>query len=595
MPPFRGQANEPDNRPGHRVWRWTLLSLLWTAFWTALFAPARLVLFLFARLLLSGRRVLRVPLGASRLGDPPLSPAEAVLLLDEIAKDRRIRAIVLDLRGLSGGFAAVEDLRAAVLRLRSAGKLVVTHLDGVTLKDLSLAAAADRIWLTPSGESWLMPLGTEQMHLAGAFARFGVQVQMLSAGTFKSFAERYSRSAPSPAARVATETVLQGIQDQVLNNIASDRRISRAPVDSLLESSPAPAEALLAAGIVDALYYPDQAKEGLSELLDGAGRPRGLAGWDRLRRWDRFLSGASQRSPRILVVHLEGPVVMGAEAMGGGGPRIDADRVCAALDALSPDWGLSAVVLAINSPGGSALASDLIGRSVQRLGARLPTIAVLGDVAASGGYYIAAPAAEIIARPSTITGSIGVVGGKLVFREAAARFGVHAASIGLGADAGLMSAFQPWTPDQERRYEASMRRTYARFLAVVAGGRGRPVAAIEPFAQGRIWTGRQALAHGLVDHLGDLSFALERARIRAGLDSDTATVGHLHFRPPRMRVLQTLLGLGQARVGPDLWGAAADSLGPLSFVLSSLWKNPGEPLVIAPLELDLAWAKTVSQ
>jgi protease-4 len=457
-------------------------------------------------------------------------------------------------------------------------------------------AAVDRGSLTPSGEVLLTGFASSQTFLADALALLGVRATLMSAGTYKSFGERFTRNAPSAPHREAVTHVLGGLWDEALATIAADRRQSSAQIGALLGRAPLDPADLHAAGGVDQLAYPDQAAAEVDQLLGGPAPTRSLRWWWRLRRAEAGLRGFIAGGPRLCVVELDGPISAGPPGPGERGPRIDPEEVVPLLDALREDPSVAGVVLAIHSPGGSALASDLIARAVRRLADTRPVIALLGDVAASGGYYIAAPCSEIIARPSTITGSIGVVGGKIVLRDALTRFGVHPESITVGPDAELLSPLTGWDRDQADRFRASLQRTYARFLAVVAGGRGLPLAAVEAVAEGRIWTGRQALAHGLVDRLGDLEVALSRLRLLAGVAPGAGRV-HVHrFAPPRHGLLRLLLAQVRApqakapRLPAAVFAALGGQGGALGVVLEELWLRPLAPLCVAPLELDAAWA-----
>ncbi|MBL8618858.1 MAG: signal peptide peptidase SppA [Deltaproteobacteria bacterium] len=540
---------------------------------------------------LRGRPALRVPLGADR--DTPEAPA---VLLRALADEPAVRAVDLDLRDFAVGGATLEDLRGAVLALRAAGKLVSAHADTVGLRGLQLLSAVDHGSLTPSGEVLLTGFASSQTFFADALALVGVRAELMSAGTYKSFGERYTRNAPSGPHREAVAHVLTGLWDEALATIAADRRRPVAALGALLGKAPLDPAALHAAGGVDQLAYPDQAAAELEQLLGGPRPSPSLGWWWRLRRAEARLRGFIRGGPRLCVVELDGPISAGAPGPGERGPRIDPDELVPVLDALREDPSIAGVVLAINSPGGSALASDLIARAVRRLADTRPVIALLGDVAASGGYYIAAPCSEIIARPSTITGSIGVVGGKIVLRDALTRLGVHPESITVGPDAELHSPLTGWDRDQADRFRASLHRTYARFLAVVAGGRGLPVEAVAAVAEGRIWTGRQALTHGLVDRLGDLEVALGRLRLLAGLPPGAGRVLRHRFEPPRHGLLRLLLSQVRApaasapRLPSAVFAALGGQSGALGVVLEELWLRPMAPLCVAPLELDAAWA-----
>jgi protease-4 len=266
---------------------------------------------------------------------------------------------------------------------------------------------------------------------------------------------------------------------------------------------------------------------------------------------------------------------------GGSNSKIAADRVVPVLESLAEDDGCKAVVLAVTSPGGSALASDLIARAIRKLMEKRPVVAWFGDVSASGGYYISAPATEIVANPGSITGSIGVVGGKIVIGDAIARAGIHHETIAAGPDTTMMGPWDGFTEDQRERFRASLIRVYERFIQVVSAGRKIPERSVLDVAEGRVWTGQQALERGLVDHLGGLDLALERARKLAGMQLPQR-VDHIRFMPSRLRALSSLRRdtlAGPASVLERLWKTST------AVLFSAVWHHPMEPLMVLPWEL----------
>jgi protease-4 len=548
-------------------------------------APARLGVGLVRRVQLRGRVVVEVGLGHDgSAGRRSLASDLAVLEgLRRMADDPAVRAVVVDLRNISAGWATLQQLRQALVHLRDCGKLVVTHLDAASTREVYLASAADRVWLTPSGEVFLQGVGAHMSFYGDALKRVGVVVELEAAGAYKSFGEPFTRAWPTRANREQTGELVGDLQEQLVSTIAAARGLSAEAVVGLMAESPLSAERALEAGLVDALAYPDQAHDRLEELLDGARRVsfRRYARWS---RWSRRLAALGRGADQVAVVHLEGSIVQGAETSGGAGHRIDADRVVPVLDHLRRDPHVRAVVLYVNSPGGSALASDLIARAVRRIVEKKPVVALFGDVSASGGYYLSAPALELFAEAGTITGSIGVVGGKLALGPAAERFGVHHERIAAGPDSGLLNPWAPLTPDQRRRFRETLTRTYDRFLKVVSAGRKQPIEAIHAVAQGRVWTGQQALERGLVDHLGGLPDALRRVRVLAGIDPANDRVQHVRFAPPRYRVLQALLAGGvQAR---DLVSLALDSLGTAGRLARMVRDRPMQALLLLPYDIE---------
>lgn len=533
-----------------------------------------------------GRVVVKAKLGSDGSGGRRSLAGDVALLeaLRRISDDPKVRGVVVDLRNVTVGWATLQELREAIEELRSNGTLVVTHLDTASTRELVLASAADRVWLTPSGDVFLQGVGAHLNFYGDALKGLGVVVDMEAAGAYKSFGEPFTRAFPTQANREQTGALVGDLQAQLVAQLAEARGLEPATVEALMAESPLSADRALEAGLVDGLAYADQADDRLEDLLDGA-RTVSLRAYSRWARWEERLRRLTQAHQHVAVVHLEGPIVHGAEAAGGAGPRIDADRVVPVLESLRRDGSAQAVVLYVNSPGGSALASDLIARSVRRIVEKKPVVALFGDVSASGGYYLSAPALELFARPGTITGSIGVVGGKVALGPALERVGVHHERIAAGPDSGLMNPWSPLTPDQRRRFRQTLSRTYDRFLKVVSAGRKQPVEAIHAVAQGRVWTGRQALDNGLVDHLGGLDEALARVRVLASMDPRHDRVLHVRFPPPRYQVLQALMA-GGAQVR-DLVGAALGSLGPAGRMASMVRQHPMQPLMLLPYEVDL--------
>lgn len=497
--------------------------------------------------------------------------------LRALAEAPEVRAVHLQVQQVAAGWATLSEARAALLAVKEAGKLVVVELDHVGNAELYLASVADRVWMRPVGELHALGVAATLRFAGDALARLGLTVDLEAAGAYKSFGETFRRSYASPENREATASIVAELQEELEAGIAAGRRLDRAAVRAALLDAPLDAEATRARGLVDAVGWPDQVGADLDRRLGGERSVVPFARWWAVTSArDRF-AGWMTDAPVVAVVHLRGTVVDGEGAPGG--ELIAAHPVARTLARLREDDDVVAVVLAIRSPGGSAAASDLLWRAVSRLQERKPVVACFGDVAASGGYYLAAPAAEIVAAPTTLTGSIGVVGGKVVYGEALARLGVHAETV-LGAPrAAMLRADRPFDAEERARFRTSLERFYRTFLDRVAGGRRRPVAAIEPVARGRVWTGRQALAHGLVDHLGGTTLAVERAQRLAGA-RDALRVD-LHARPPGGRLIR-LARRWLLTAVPE-----AARLPRLSASTELLLDAPGAPLAIWPWDLEV--------
>jgi protease-4 len=321
----------------------------------------------------------------------------------------------------------------------------------------------------------------------------------------------------TPESREAMQSIVGSLHTDFVEAIARGRGIEKTVVEEALEKAPLSPETAVAMGLITGVGWEDEVAAEVNKRFD---EPDILefSRWARVALRKSALESWGAASPTIAVVVLKGAIVDGSGTPGAA--TLPALPACEALDALVEE-SVAGVVLAIDSPGGSAVASDRIWRSVVRLARTKPVVAWMGSVAASGGYYIAAGATEIVALPTTITGSIGVVGGKLSLGEALSQQGVHVEHIAATSQATMMSAIYRFSQGQRNSFRASLERVYQTFLERVSAGRRRPVRDILPYAGGRVWTGRQAIERGLVDRLGGLqgspSAAVERAASLAGI------------------------------------------------------------------------------
>ena len=538
------------------------------------------------RLRLRGHGIVRLRLARDRASKPGNLAGDRMLVeaIREMAQDAAVRVVVVDLRDAGGGWASLQELRSALADLRASGKLVVTHVDSMDLRTLYLSSAMDRVWMTPTGMALLSPIGARMQFFGDALAALGVEVEVVAAGDYKSLGERFSRAFASAPNREALSTVLADLESILVEEVATARGVPEDTIRTVLQAGPLEPAELVQHGLIDGVAYPDEAFEHLEALAGRRPSAIGFGGYLFWKRLERRLAELGATRDDVAIVHLEGTIVHGAEGGGGSGSRIDPERVVPVLDRLREQRSIRAVVLYIDSPGGSALASDLIARSVGRLTREKPVIAAFHNVSASGGYYLAAPATEIVAREGTITGSIGVIGGKVVIGGALARVGVHGETVSPTPGAGFLGPWRGFDRFERERYRTMLQRTYDRFLAVVSGGRKRPVDAIHAVAQGRIWTGRQALEHGLVDHLGGLDVAVQRAQGLASLEPHRGRLRHVRFPPPRLGALRSL-----ARRRADTDGVlelVLERLGGAGTVARLLHDAPGAPLAVLPWDID---------
>ena len=557
-------------------------------FLTLLTSPVRILVTCLFWLKRRKRSVVTWTVGGGRRPMEPKVFDNTLDTLDCVAQDPRIAGLRIEIRSLRLGWSQLYRLQAAIAGVAQSGTRVEAVLSSGGGRELLLASAAHRISMPPPGELYLAGVATPVRFYGDALASIGVEADLESAGAYKSFGEAYTRSHPTPENREAMEHLLEGLHGYWKDVLCEGRGLGEAEFEKALVASPISAADAVERGLIDAASYPDEDQDGWEELLGGPPREVPLASYGRLSRILRKLPKLARRRTQVAVVHLDGPVVERREQMPRSGRVIASDDVVPVLDDLAENERIEAVVMAVNSPGGSALASDLIARSVSALAEKKPVVAAMGNVAASGGYYISAKAHEIWAHRATITGSIGVVGGKIVLGGALARVGVHNTWMGPAPDPGLLTPHARFSVDQRRRFRASLKRVYERFCGIVAEGRGKSPEEVEAVAQGRVWTGTQAVENGLVDQLGSVEDALRSAAARAEIDPERIKSVPIRFEPPKFGAVSQLVG---SQIGLGFDSGMVRQLGGDSLALQMIYSAPAEPLALESWVLDEgAWS-----
>ena len=443
-------------------------------------------------------------------------------------QDDRVRALVVKVGGGQIGLARMQEIREAVASFRESGKLAVAWAE--TFGEFThgnvpyyLATAFDRIYLQPSGSVGLTGVAVEQLFLHDALAKIGVAFQSAKRYEYKSAADPLTERGFTPAAREATERLAVSIAEQISAAIAERRGMTVEDARALLDRGPFLAADALSEGLVDALGYRDEV---YADVRKEAGADAVLQYVARYQRAHILAQRARQLSKQrerfVAVIYASGPIKSGRSTRSPlGGGAMGSDTVSAALRSALHDERARAVLLRVNSPGGSAVASDTIWREVVRIrAAGKPVVVSMGDVAASGGYYISMAADIIVAQPGTLTGSIGVILGKPVLADALERAGITTDSVSVGTGATMFAPTHPFTDEEWQRINTWLDAVYRDFTEKVASGRRMPVDRVDQVARGRVWTGADAAGNGLVDELGGLQAAAEIARRRAGLPAD---------------------------------------------------------------------------
>lgn len=466
---------------------------------------------------------------------PPLL-TDVTAALRKAADDPEVAGLLLVIEPLDIGFGGVQELVAALEAFRASEKPCVAHADEYGNKEYLLAAACGRVEVSPAGIVLVNGLHVTETYYKGTLDRIGVDPELEHVGDFKSAVEPFERTAPSEEARMATDAVLDSLYGQFVDAIARARGMEQDRVRSLLDRPPLSPNLALEAGMVDAVAFEKEAREaaGDDDAID-------------LSDYVRKVRRARSKGVRIAVVHADGSIVSGKSRIGVLGGRFVGDEdTVELLEDVRDDDDVAAVVLRVNSPGGSGLASDNIWRALQEVREEKPVVVSMSDVAASGGYYIAAGSDLIVAQPATLTGSIGVFGGKMNVAGLYEKIGLTRHVYKRGEMADLFSSTSAFSEDGRARFRAYLDAFYALFLERVSEGRNLDVAQVHASAQGRVWTGEQALDRGLVDELGGLDVAIQRARELAGVEGET---GILRLPAEKTIVEQLLEELTQPGTG----------------------------------------------
>lgn len=460
-------------------------------------------------------------------GGAPRSFFQFLDLVDELAEVDEAE-VLLDLSaGFQFNLPQLRELERAIGRVHAAGKTITCYLENAGVGAFQLAAQCDRVLMADMGSVDLRSPAMNVMHFKDALDLLGVQVEVTRVGAFKGAVEPYMLPSMSQHLRAHYEAMLGSMNADIVRRIAAGRKLTEGKVRELQATRLFTAKQALLEGLVDRLVPWAGAERALAkvrggdgfELVDVAPKKKKQRR-DLMSLFTNMLRAEKEEEiedPQIVVMHLAGGIVDGAEPSAGSmvsGPAV------ARLDELADNDLVKGVVVRINSPGGSATASEAIRLALQRLAAKKPVVFSMGELAASGGYWITAIGEPILAEATTITGSIGVFGMRFQPGALMRRLGVRNEVVRLD-DGPLMDALdRPWSDDARERVQASVDEVYERFLAIVAASRGMDADAVDAIAGGRVWSGQQAVENGLVDRLGGVGDAIAVVRERAGIDGD---------------------------------------------------------------------------
>jgi len=434
--------------------------------------------------------------------------------LDTAKTDSRIKALVVKIGPLATGWAKLEEIRSHLVAFRESGKPSICYLggDGGGNEEYYIASACSEVWVVPTSEIWIRGMMGEATFLRGALDKLKIIPDYYHIAEYKTASNQLTEKKFTPAHREEVEAIVRSIYDQYLTDAAAGRKMDRATFKQLVEKGPISADEAVGDKLVDRLAYWDQVQDYMKTKTKGW-NPVSLAKY----RSQVKNSGMTE----IAVVHATGLIISGKSGNApGGGFIMGGDSVAADLRRAREDSSIKAIVLRIDSGGGSAVASEVIRREVQLARGVKPVVASMSDVAASGGYWIAMSANKIVAEPNTITASIGVLGGKLNISGLYNMLGLSTDYVATSDNSTIFSAQQNFTPAQRDSFQKMLQETYARFTQGVADGRKMKVEDVDKIGKGRIWSGSQAKDRGLVDELGGLDRAIVIAKQLSGIPAD---------------------------------------------------------------------------
>ncbi len=520
------------------------------------------------------------PLIARVLGQHQVPLVSVLSQLRKASRDDRISTVVVRIRGLDIGWAKAQDLRDAILDLHSRGKRTLAFVEcerfGAS-REYYVASAADEVWLSPASRIPLVGLAADYIFLGGLWEKLGVEVEVERVGKYKSAAETFAGKEMSEPNAEMVNAIMDSFETQLVSAIAERRKLTPSEVRATIDRAPMTPQQMLEAKLIDGVGY-------LDALLEKVGRPSVVEG-DDYAAVDPSSVGFDPVATFALI-YGTGSVVHGdAKASRTGDPVLASTTVSKAIRQAADDPDLRAIVFRIDSPGGSALASDIVYHAVLEAKKKKPLVVSFSDVAASGGYYVAAGADTIVSQPGTLTGSIGVFVLRPVIGGLLDKLAIGHAAVTRGAHADLLLSTQPLTEPTRARLENEVQSVYRLFVDRVASGRSLEPDYVDEIGQGRVWTGAQANERKLVNTLGGLYAAVDLAKEQAGLSRD-ADVSLLPYPPPEPLAEQIRkLVFGGALVEAAAQTALPDGLRRMASWIAEL--PTGSPVLVPPLFLDV--------
>jgi protease-4 len=519
-------------------------------------------------------------------------------LLTQLRKakvDNRIGAVMLDISFPGIGWGKADELREAIKDVRAAGKPVYAYMEIGTNREYYIATAADKIFLPPSGDIYVNGFAAEAMFYKGSLDKLGIEADVIQIGPkYKNAPDQYTRTTMGEGQKEVINAVLDEYYGRLTAAIAESRKKSPEDVKALIDGAPYNAVAAKSQGLIDDAFYQEQVYDELKTRLGYKTdeKIRTISGSD--YRETPADSLGLNNGERVAVIFASGAINIGSSNNSPfGGQMVGSDTIVKAVNDAAADTSIKAIVLRVDSPGGSALASDLMWYALENAKAKKPVVVSMSDVAASGGYYIACNANKIVAEPSTVTGSIGMFMGKPVVKGLYNWLGISNEYTMRGKNAGIFRETEHWTPEEKAKMTQQANGVYYdNFVPKVAKGRGKTNEEVDGLGQGRVWTGTQAKERGLVDEFGGLEKAIEIAKQLAELpaDKDVRRIAY----PEARSFFETLMG-GGVSTGTEEQKAQAAIVRSLPADIQKALRyaelfdrmQRGEAMMMMPFELEI--------
>jgi protease-4 len=518
-------------------------------------------------------------------------------LLTQIRKakvDARVGAVLFDIESSGLGWGKSDELREAIKDLRSSGKPVYAYMESGRNREYYIATAAEKIFVPPPGDIYINGFAAQAQFYRGSLDKLGIEPQFLKIGKYKNAPDQYTEKEMTEGQREVVNAILDDYYNRVVTTIAETRKKSPEDVKAIIDNAPYNATQAKEQNLIDGAFYREQVYDELKNRL-------GYKTDDKLRTIETSAyrdvpadSLGLNSGERIAVIYASGAISGGRSSNSPfGGEMVGSDTVVDAVNNAADDDSIKAIVLRVDSPGGSALASDLIWFALENAKAKKPVVVSMGDVAASGGYYIACNAHKIVAEPSTVTGSIGVFTGKPIMNGFYDWVGVTNEYVLRGKNAGLFRETQKWEGDELAKMTEQINSIYyTNFIPKVAKGRGKTDEEVNGLGQGRVWTGAQAKQNGLIDEFGGLEKAIEIAKNLANLPADR-DVRRVNYPEPRS-FFESVFGGGVAaeteeqKVQKAVISALPEDVRKTLRYASMLDKmKRGEAMMMMPFELEI--------